>query len=78
MSKYVCVQEKEVTRQGDDSDLLSILDFNFTLEQVLARIATNIGWVRFFYVHDSSMPGNQDTGHRQNTGHMAQDTGRTT
>ena len=39
------MQEKEVNRQGDDSDMLSILDFNFTLEQVLARVATNIGWV---------------------------------
>lgn len=35
--------EKVVNRLGDD-DLLSILDFNFTLEQVLARVATNIGW----------------------------------
>merc|ERR1711974_273171 len=36
--------EKEVNRQGDDSDLLSILDYNFTLGQVLARVATNIFW----------------------------------
>ena len=33
-----------MNRLGDD-DLLSILDFNFTLEQVLARVAMNIGWV---------------------------------
>ena len=33
-----------MNRLGDD-DLLSILNFNFTLEQVLARVATNIGWV---------------------------------
>ena len=42
------MQEKEVNRQGDDSDMLSILDFNFTLDQVLARVATNIGWVSLF------------------------------
>ena len=33
-----------MSRQKDD-DLLSILDFNFTLDQVLTRIATNTGWV---------------------------------
>ena len=42
------MQEKEVNRQGDDSDMLSILDFNFTLDLVLARVATNICWVSRF------------------------------
>ena len=35
-----------MNRQGDDDfDPLNILDFNFTLEQVLTRIGINTGWV---------------------------------
>lgn len=43
--------EEEVNRQGDDDfDPLNILDFNFSLEQVLTRIGINTGWAFLNYL----------------------------